>query len=389
LNVTLRTLGVLAVILVCIANVRPLLAQDEAQLAALAQAGDFARARTLIAQLIDREPREPRHRYNLACAEARLGFRELALDSLETSVRLGFKDRDLLLTDEDLAALRDLPRFQAVAARVAAPEPPAAAPAAPGPTAPATANVQSNNAAPARAKVPAKNSAPAPAAQAVALPMPSRITPAGPEGLFFMTRFWMATGSLEQKLWYFTADGRVFDSPGGAFTTEQLERDSRRHGRFSLANKKLTAKWSDGKATESNFELDSSGQGFAWDGGLFSAVAKPDWSKVSGYFEGGVSYSHSSGRGSSISGLNLRGDGTFTLSRSASLRSENSTTIATAGSVAAPLEGKWKGEGFGLTLTFSDGRVERHVSFPTPDARDASKVGMLFFNGSMHLAKNR
>ena len=341
--------------------------QDESQLAALVQAGDFARARTLIAQLIDREPREPRHRYNLACAEARLGFRELAL---ETSVRLGFKDRELLVADEDLVSLRALPRFQTVVARLAAPPPPAAAPA----------------------KTPARPAAPAAApavAQSVAAPIPSRITPAGPEGLFFMTRFWMATGSLEQKLWYFTADGRVYDSPGGVFTPEQLERDSRRHGRGSLANKKLTVKWSDGKTTESNFELDSSGQGFAWDGGLFSAVAKPDWSKVSGYFEGGASFSHSSGRGAAISGLTLRADGTFTLTRSSSLRAENETSIATAGSVAAPLEGKWKGQGYELTLTFADGRTERHVSFPTPDARDASKVGMLFFNGSMHLPKNR
>jgi len=102
-----------------------LAAQDESQLAALGQAGDFARARTLIAQLIDREPREPRHRYNLACAEARLGFTELALDALDTAVRLGFKDRDLLLGDEDLARIRDLPRFREIANRV-----PAAAPIA-------------------------------------------------------------------------------------------------------------------------------------------------------------------------------------------------------------------------------------------------------------------
>jgi hypothetical protein len=37
----------------------------------------------------------------------------------------------------------------------------------------------------------------------------------------------------------------------------------------------------------------------------------------------------------------------------------------------------------------ADGRTERFVAFPTPDARDASKVGMLFFNGSMHLPKPR
>ena len=68
---------------------------------------------------------------------------------------------------------------------------------------------------------------------------------------------------------------------------------------------------------------------------------------------------------------------------------ETPFSVATAGSVSGPTEGRWKGEGYQIVLSYADGRSERFVAFPTPDARDASKVGMLFFNGSMHLPKPR
>ena len=365
-------------ILIC-ALAAPLLGQDESQLAALAQAGDFARARTLIAQLIDREPREPRHRYNLACAEARLGFTELALDALDTAVRLGFKDRDLLLGDEDLARIRDLPRFREIANRVPAAAPIAAPKQVPAPKTPAAAKAPLPPKAPAKAKDTA----------AGALPEAARLTAEGPVGLFFMTRFWIFTNSLEQLLWYFTADGRVFESPGGVFSTAELERSSRRQGRRSFADGKMTVKWSDGKVTESKLEPGEPGTGFAWDGGIFSAIAKPDWSKVSGYFEGGTSFSTGSGGAMTVSGLTLRPDGTFSWSLAASLRNETKETVATAGSARAPVDGKWKGEGYQITLTFADGQTKTYVSFPTPDARNPEKIGMLFFDGSMHLPKQR
>lgn len=363
---TLRRIALLVVLL----SVR-LPGQQEADLAAMVAAGDFARARVLIAQLIEREPRESRHRYNLACAEARLGFSELALDALEKSVQLGFKDRTLLVTDDDLTSLRQLPRFQAVVRSLPAP-------AAVGP---------------AVARAPALPPAPppkaAPAQPALSLPQPPRLTAAGPTGLFFMTRFWIFTGSLEQMLWYFDAGGRVYQNPRGVFTPEALARDSGRTGTYSLAGDKLKVTWSDGKVTESNYKTDEKGTGFSWDGGIFSAVAPPDWSRVAGYFEGGASFSGSSGGGTSVSALTLREDGTFSWSRGASLRSENQVSVATAGSVSGPIEGRWKGEGYQIVLTFADGRAERFVAFPTPDARDESKVGMLFFNGSMHLPKPR
>lgn len=377
MKITAYLLQILA--LVCVLGA-PLRGQEESDLAAMAAAGDFAQVRVLVARLIEREPREPRHRYNLACAEARLGFSELALDALEKSVQLGFKDRALLVTDDDLATLRSLPRFQAVVRLLPAPAP--ATPAAPAaPAGPAIARAPTP-AAPPPAKAP-------PAQPALALPESARFTSAGPVGLFFMTRFWIFTGSLEQMLWYFDGRGRVYQNPRGVFTPEALARDSARHGTYALAGDKLKVTWSDGKGSESRVERDGKGAGFSWDGGIFSPVAPPDWSAVSGYFEGGASFSGSSGGGTSVSALTLRADGTFSWSRGASLRGETPVSVATAGSVSGPTEGRWKGEGYQIVLSYADGRSERFVAFPTPDARDASKVGMLFFNGSMHLPKPR
>ncbi|MFL6245919.1 MAG: TPR end-of-group domain-containing protein [Thermoanaerobaculia bacterium] len=54
--------------------------------------------------------------YNLAAAQARGGDRRRALDSLEKAVAAGFRDRPQLLADEDLASLRNEPRFQALLA---------------------------------------------------------------------------------------------------------------------------------------------------------------------------------------------------------------------------------------------------------------------------------
>ena len=65
------------------------------------------------------------------------------------------------------------------------------------------------------------------------------------------------------------------------------------------------------------------------------------------------------------------------------------STVATAGSARAPMDGTWKGDGYQITLTFADGQSKSYVSFPTPDIRDKTKIGMLFFNGSMHLPKER
>lgn len=349
-------------------------AQDLSELEAFVAAGDYAGARTVIAGLIEREPQDPVHRYNLACAEARLGFSELALESLETAVRLGFRNRELLVRDEDLATLRPKARFQAIARQLAAAPP--GRPTVPKAPAPEVA----------RPKPPER---PAARPTADAGPLTARLTETGPRGLFFMTRFWAFSGSLEQKLWYFDGAGRAYLTPGGNFTIEALDRESERKGRVTLVGDKLRLEWSDGKVTESTYRAKPQENAFSWDAGIFTAVREPDWSKVSGYFEGGASFSGSGGSAVSSSGLLLRADGTFRWSRSGTVRAENRGSTATAGSAGAPEEGRWEGAGYQMTLHFADGRAQKFVAFPTPDPRDAGKVGMLFFNGSMHLPKER
>ena len=62
-------------------------------------------------------PEDPTVHYNLACSLALLERADEALDALERSVDLGYRDVQHLLQDEDLASLRELPRFQALVAQ--------------------------------------------------------------------------------------------------------------------------------------------------------------------------------------------------------------------------------------------------------------------------------
>lgn len=56
--------------------------------------------------------------YNLACAAARSGSRDRALEALERSVELGYRNLEHLTSDADLASLHDEPRFRAVIAAI-------------------------------------------------------------------------------------------------------------------------------------------------------------------------------------------------------------------------------------------------------------------------------
>jgi tetratricopeptide (TPR) repeat protein len=80
--------------------------------------GDLERGLAIDRRLVRLVPGEPTARYNLACSLALLGHREEALESLETAVELGYDDPDHLLGDEDLASLREEPRFRALVGRL-------------------------------------------------------------------------------------------------------------------------------------------------------------------------------------------------------------------------------------------------------------------------------
>ena len=64
--------------------------------------------------------------YNRACAFARLGLYDQALDTLQTSIDLGYRDLRHMSQDEDLELLREHPRFLVMLAPLLEPadEPP-------------------------------------------------------------------------------------------------------------------------------------------------------------------------------------------------------------------------------------------------------------------------
>ena len=75
---------------------------------------DHLRALATLSVATEAVPTRPSSWYNLACAQARTGMRRQALDSLERAVKEGFQDRARMAADEDLASLRQEPRFKAL-----------------------------------------------------------------------------------------------------------------------------------------------------------------------------------------------------------------------------------------------------------------------------------
>jgi len=73
--------------------------------------GDYAQAEPLLRQAIEWVPHDPTGHYNLACAVARQGKKDEALNRLAKAVELGFRDAQQIKLDADLEPLRDEPRL--------------------------------------------------------------------------------------------------------------------------------------------------------------------------------------------------------------------------------------------------------------------------------------
>ncbi|MEM8882945.1 MAG: tetratricopeptide repeat protein [Planctomycetota bacterium] len=69
-------------------------------------------------KLVELAPQDPRAHYNLACSFALAGRTDDAIEALEHACLLGFRDAVLLRKDHELDALREDPRFLAIAARI-------------------------------------------------------------------------------------------------------------------------------------------------------------------------------------------------------------------------------------------------------------------------------
>ncbi len=204
---------------------------------------------------------------------------------------------------------------------------------------------------------------------------PGNLTGSGPVGVFFMTRYWSYTRSLEKAAWFFTPDGRVFQNLENGLTDADLAAHRGPKGTFKYAGGQLEITWSDGKKSKSAVEPDKTG--FAWDMGIFTpAPALSDRKWVVGKFEGGESLVGSGTALMTSNSFEFRADGTYTRTGVASARSGSVTTGSQGGST-----GTWKAEVYSLTLTGSDGTVMRKIAFPYFDNDKSPLPGRLYFGG--------
>jgi len=75
------------------------------------RAGRYDEARRVLHEGLEAKPGSPAILYDLACVEALAGKKETALQLLNESVAGGDRFREYAQTDEDLASIRDDPRF--------------------------------------------------------------------------------------------------------------------------------------------------------------------------------------------------------------------------------------------------------------------------------------
>jgi len=73
---------------------------------------DMEEARALLLRQLELRPQHPTPLYNIACAEARLGNLDSALQYLEKSIAAGFKNASHMEQDTDLESLRPLEQFK-------------------------------------------------------------------------------------------------------------------------------------------------------------------------------------------------------------------------------------------------------------------------------------
>jgi serine/threonine protein kinase/tetratricopeptide (TPR) repeat protein len=76
--------------------------------------GEHQRADEWARRAVQTDPKHPLMLYNVACFHAVAGRPDIALDHLERSIEMGMRNRDWLMTDPDLASIREDPRFRAL-----------------------------------------------------------------------------------------------------------------------------------------------------------------------------------------------------------------------------------------------------------------------------------
>lgn len=215
-----------------------------------------------------------------------------------------------------------------------------------------------------------------------AQPPAARLVNGKPEGLFFMTRFWSYTGTLEKAAWYFAPDGRVYRDLETGFSAADLAAHKGAQGTYQVNGTKMTVTWQDGKTSASNIEPDE--PAFTWDMGIFTpakSFAGPGM--VSGEWEGGESLSVGGNTAAVSKTLRLNPDGSFTWDAVSFVKGETNESVVSGGSQGTTT-GRWNLDGYSLILTDSGGNVLRGIAFPYDDEETPIKPDRFFFAGTMY-----
>ncbi|MDD4891294.1 MAG: hypothetical protein PHU85_15340 [Phycisphaerae bacterium] len=96
-----------------------LYASFQKELAGLLEKKDFAAGADICRKMIDLAPQVNINHYNLACCLARLGKADEALAALAKAIDTGYTDTAHARVDDDLASLRENPKFKAMLDKIA------------------------------------------------------------------------------------------------------------------------------------------------------------------------------------------------------------------------------------------------------------------------------
>ncbi len=215
-----------------------------------------------------------------------------------------------------------------------------------------------------------------------AMPAPIVMTKDKINGLFFMTRFWSGSGTLEKASWYFAPDGKYYRDLTTGFSSAELAAFDGEKGTYKVAGNLLSTTRSNGEKTES--EIEPSTNAWYWNGGLFTSVTPfENATELVGSYEGGESSVYSGNVATISKTLNLQPNGTFSWGGLASFKTNGNTTTTRTASEST-LAGKWSLSGYVLTLTTNDGQVTKGISFPYDNEKTEIKPDRFFFAGTMY-----
>ncbi|WP_151087823.1 hypothetical protein [Hymenobacter baengnokdamensis] len=235
--------------------------------------------------------------------------------------------------------------------------------------------------APAARPVAVATRAAAPAGAAIAAPLAGRVAGGKPLGLFFMTRYWIGSHSLEKAAYYFTPAGQAYQNPTGFGAADLAALPAGLRGSYTVTGNTLTIRWADGHTSTSALQ-DVHSNAFNWDTGIFLGVQPfANTQQLTGTFEGGNSISTSSGSAAVSSDLTFRADGTYSGGSASSFSGKDTggNTTYDAGASGAGA-GRWSLNGWVLTLTNAQGQTRRGVAFPFEMDDKTGRVVRFYFD---------